>query len=187
MTTRIDYQQLGQFYVDSTRPLSGKTQHFIDKFPQNSLNIGPIRKALPNAKIILLQRNPLDSCYSMYKQLFTEIYQFSYDLDELGKYFIAHQKLMSHWLDVIPGGIHVVKYENLITDTESEVRSLLEFCGLEWQDQCLEFHKNTQASTTASASQIRQKLYSTSIGKWKNYEEQLEPLRKMLAEAGLLE
>jgi len=186
MTTQIDYRLLGEAYINSTRPVTGQTPHFIDKFPQNTLNIGPIRLALPNAKIILLQRDPMDSCYSMYKQLFTEIYQFSYDLEELGQYFIAHQRLLNHWLDVAGNAIHVVRYEDLVTDTESQVRSLIDFCELPWQDECLDFHRNTQASTTASASQVRQKLYSSSIGKWKDYEEQLEPLRRMLEEAGCL-
>ncbi len=186
MTTRIDYRLLGEAYIKSTRPLTGQVAYFIDKFPQNTLNIGPIRLALPGAKIILLQRDPMDSCYSMYKQLFTDIYQFSYDLQELGQYFIAHQRLLNHWLDVAGDAIHVVHYEKLVTDTEAQVRSLIGFCELPWQDQCLDFHKNTQASTTASASQIRQKLYASSIGKWQDYEQQLEPLRKMLDEAGCL-
>ncbi len=186
MTAQINFAQLGQVYIESTRPLTGQSPNFVDKFPQNTLNIGPIRLALPETKIVLLQRNPMDSCYSMYKQLFTDIYQFSYDLEELGKYFIAHQRLLDHWLDVAGDAIHVAHYEDLVTEPETEIRKLLEFCGLPWQDQCLEFHQNTQASTTASASQVRQKLYSSSIGKWKDYEEQLEPLRKMLDEAGYL-
>jgi hypothetical protein len=185
ITAQINFRELGQAYLDSTQTLKGQTPHFIDKFPQNTLNIGPIHLALPNAKIVLLQRNPMDSCYSMYKQLFTDIYQFSYDLEELGNYFIAHQRLLNHWLSVAGDGIHVLRYENLVTEPETEVRKLLKFCELPWQDQCLDFHLNPQASTTASASQVRQKLYTSSIGKWKHYEEQLSPLRKMLVDAGI--
>lgn len=186
LTAGIDFTQLGQAYIDSTRPLSGNSPRFIDKFPQNTLNMGPIRLALPKARMVLLQRHPMDSCYSMYKQMFTDIYQFSYDLKELGRYFVAHQRLLNHWLTVAGDAIHVIQYENLVTDPEPEVRKLLEFCSLPWQDQCLDFHENKQASTTASASQVRQKLYTSSIGKWKDYEEQLEPLRQMFEEAGCL-
>lgn len=186
LTAGIDFTRLGQMYVDSTRPLTGKSPRFIDKFPQNTLNMGPIRLALPKARMVLLQRHPMDSCYSMYKQIFTNIYQFSYDLEELGRYFIAHQRLLDHWLAVAGDAIHVIQYEKLVTDPEVEVRGLLEFCSLPWQDQCLDFHKNKQASTTASASQVRQKLYTSSIGKWKDYEQQLEPLRVILDKAGML-
>jgi hypothetical protein len=187
LTAKVDFRALGQAYLGSTRPQTGHTKHFIDKFPQNSLNLGPIHLALPNAKIILLQRHPLDTCYAMYKQLFTEIYHFSYDLTELGRYFIAHQKLLEHWLSVMPDAIHVVRYEDLVSEPEASVRNLLEYCELPWQPQCLEFYENAQASTTASASQVRQKLYSSSIGKWKHYSQQLEPLKEMLRQAGCLE
>jgi len=131
---------------------------------------------LPKSKIILVERHPLDVCYAMYKQLFTGIYQFSYNLDELADYYMAHQNLMTHWLTLLPENIHVVHYEKLIENIETETRKLLTFCDLEWQSECMAFHKNQQATTTASASQVRQKLYSSSMGLWKNYEHELEPL-----------
>ncbi len=186
LTARIDFAALGRAYLTSTRPATGHSLHFIDKFPQNSLNVGPIHLALPQAKIILLQRHPMDSCYAMYKQLFTDIYQFSYDLGEMGRYFIAHREITGHWQNILADKLHVVRYEDLVTDTETEVRKLLDYCSLPWQSQCLAFHENPQASTTASAGQVRQKLYSSSIGRWKAFEQQLEPLRIMLEDAGCL-
>jgi len=181
----IGYRQLGENYINGTRPLTGKTLHFIDKLPFNYLYAGLIHQALPQARIISLRRNPMDSCYSMYKQLFRDAYPFSYNQQDLAAYYLAYHRLMEHWENVIPGVIHSVSYENLVRDTEGETRRMLEHCGLDWQDQCLEFHKNTTASTTASATQVRQKVYSSSVGKWRAYESQLMPLRHALESAGI--
>ncbi len=184
-SAEIDYRQLGQNYIQCTRPLTGQTPHFIDKLPFNYLYAGLIRQALPNARIISLRRNPMDSCYSMYKQLFRDAYPFSYDLKDLADYYLAYDRLMAHWNTVIPGVIHTVNYEDLVLDTEAEARRLLTFCGLHWEDRCLEFHKNTTASTTASASQVRQKVYTSSVGRWRCYEAELRPLRDALEKAGV--
>jgi len=187
ISSQLDFNQLGSNYIKSTRPQTGGQLHFTDKFPQNSLYAGLIHMALPNAKIILVERHPLDVCYAMYKQLFTEIYQFSYDQDELAEYFIAHQKLMAHWQQTIPDSIHVVRYESLVSDIESETRTALKFCNLDWQVQCLEFQNNQQVTMTASSSQVRQKLYKTSVGMWRNYEKELAPLISQLTRAGILD
>lgn len=187
LTTELDFAALGRAYIDSTRPLTGQSRHFIDKFPQNSLNIGPIHLALPRARIILLQRHPLDTCYAIFKQLFTDIYQFSYDLEELGHYYVAHDRLMRHWQSALPGVIHTVRYEDLVERTEETARAALEFCGLDWQPQCLEFQRSRLASRTASASQVRQKVYSSSVGRWRCYEQELAGLRQILEAAGCLE
>ena len=153
----------------------------------NSVYAGLIHLALPKAKILMLERHPLDVCYSVYKQLFTDIYQFSYDLEELAEYYYQHQLLMSHWEKVLPGVVKTVKYEDLVNDLDVNARSVIEFCDLEWQDSCLEFHKNQQPTATASASQVRQKVYSSSIGMWKNYRKELQPLIKKLEDYGCLE
>lgn len=187
LTAGIDFRELGQAYIESTRPDTGHTPRFIDKFPSNTLNVGAIHKALPEARIVLLERHPMASCFSMYKALFTDIYPFSYDLEELGRYFIAHQRLLQHWLDTLPGRIHRVRYEQLVNDPEAETRLLLEYCGLPWQDACLAFQDNPQASTTASASQVRQGIYSSSLDTWRHHAERLAPLEKMLREAGCLD
>ena len=186
-SVHMDFQALGQNYLQSTRPISGKTAHFIDKFPQNAQYIGLIHRALPQAKILILERHPLDVCYAVYKQMFTDIYQFSYDLDELAQYFIQHQKLMQHWQSNLPNQVKTVRYEDLVSDLESAAKQVIDFCGLDWQPACVNFHQNQQASTTASASQVRQKIYSSSVGLWKNYAQQLHPLIKRLNEAKVFE
>jgi Flp pilus assembly protein TadD len=182
---RINYPQLGENYIASTRPLTGHTSNFIDKLPFNYLYAGLIHRALPGSRIISLRRHPMDSCYSMYKQLFRDAYPFSYDLDDLAAYYIAYHRLMQHWQVVIPGVIHMVQYEDLVSNTEGEARRLLEFCGLEWEDQVLEYHRSKSASTTASATQVRQKVYTSSVGKWQRYERELAPLKQRLEQAGI--
>jgi tetratricopeptide (TPR) repeat protein len=184
-SAKLDVAALGRAYVESTRPITGHTPRFIDKLPFNYLYAGLIHKALPKARIINLARNPVASCYSMYKQLFRDPYPFSYDLDDLATYFLAYRDLLAHWHKVIPGAIHTVEYENLVKDTEGETRRLLAYCGLEWEDDCLRFYENRQASTTASASQVRQPVYSRSLERWKLYEEYLAPLEQRLNDAGV--
>ncbi|MGJ8662486.1 MAG: tetratricopeptide repeat-containing sulfotransferase family protein, partial [Marinicella sp.] len=182
-SVNMDFKALGQNYLNSTRPISGQTAQFIDKFPQNAQYVGLIHRALPQAKILILERHPMDVCYAVYKQMFTDIYQFSYDLEELAQYFIQHQQLMNHWQASLPLHVKTVRYENLVSNFESEARDVIQFCGLKWQDQCLNFHQNKQASTTASASQVRQKIYSSSVDLWKNYQEELKPLEDRLLAA----
>jgi tetratricopeptide (TPR) repeat protein len=184
-TATLDFRALGEAYIRSAQPLRGGSPHFIDKLPFNFLYAGLIHLALPRAKIINLQRHPMDTCYAVYKQLFRDAYPFSYDLDELGQYYIAYHRLMQHWNAVMPGVIHTMQYETLVAGIEGESRRLLEYCGLPWEDQCLQFHQNTQASTTASAVQVRQPVYATSVGKWRHYARQLEPLRARLEAAGI--
>jgi tetratricopeptide (TPR) repeat protein len=172
-------------YIRSVQPLRDGSPYFIDKLPFNFLYAGLIHLALPRARIVSLQRHPMDTCYAVYKQLFRDAYPFSYDLDELGRYYIAYHNLMQHWNAVMPGVICTMQYESLVTDTERESRRLLEYCGLPWEDQCLRFHENRQASTTASALQVRQPVYASSVGKWRHFERQLAPLRRQLEDAGI--
>ena len=184
-SARVDFRALGEAYIAATQPLRDARPHFIDKLPFNFLYAGLIHLALPRAKIINLQRHPMDTCYAVYKQLFKDAYPFSYDLDELGQYYIAYHRLMQHWNAVMPGVIHMIRYEALVADVESEARRLLDFCGLPWEDQCLRFHENQQASMTASALQVRQPVYASSVGKWRHYERQLAPLQRRLEDAGI--
>jgi len=181
----LDFRALGEAYISATRPLRDDRPRFIDKLPFNFLYAGLIHLALPWAKIVNLQRHPMDTCYSVYKQLFRDAYPFSYDLDELGQYYIAYHRLMQHWNAAMPGVIHTVRYEDLVADIEGESRRLLDYCDLPWEDQCLRFHENARASTTASAMQVRQPVYATSIGKWHHYASQLESLRMRLEGAGI--
>ena len=127
----------------------------------------------------------MDTCYAVYKQLFVDAYPFSYNLEELGKYFTAYHQLMEHWNAVLPGVIHTVQYEDVVRDIEKETRRLLTYCGIEWQPQCLQFHENKEASITASTAQIRRPVYQSSIGKWRNYSDQLRPLADILGKGGV--
>lgn len=183
-SARLDFRLLGNAYLQSTRPFTGHTARFIDKMPLNFLYIGLIHLALPKAKIISLQRDPMDTCYAIYKQLFVDAYPFSYDLEELARYYVAYRQLMEHWNTTLPGVVHTVHYEALVNDLEGESRRMLDFCGLDWQAECLSFHENRAASTTASTAQIRRPIYTSSIGKWRNFERQLQPVARILEKAG---
>jgi tetratricopeptide (TPR) repeat protein len=183
----LDFEQLGEAYISSTRPFTGHTARFIDKLPLNYLYVGLIHLALPNATIINLQRNPMDTCYATYKQLFVDAYPFSYDLEELAKYYVAYHRLMEHWNAVLPGVIHTIHYEELVDDIEGKTRHMLSACDLDWQEQCLRFYENKEASTTASTAQIRRPVYKSSVGKWKDYEEYLRPAVEILQRAGVLD
>lgn len=158
---------------------------FLDKLPYNAIYIGFILKAFPDAKILHLNRNPMDAALSNYKMLFNHGYGYSYDLNELGQYMIAHQKMMDLWVESFPGKIHQVKYEELVEDPKTEISKMLDFCELPMESACLDFHKNTAASLTASASQVRQPIYRNSVAQWKNFENHLSPIKKMFSNAGI--
>ncbi|MCC5827564.1 tetratricopeptide repeat-containing sulfotransferase family protein [Alkalimonas sp.] len=177
----VNWQQLGQAYLDSTRPLTGQKPHFVDKLPLNFLYLGLIALALPKAKIIHIQRDPMDHAYAIYKHLFANAYPFSYDLTELGRYMQGYQQLMQHWQQLLPGRIHQVQYEQLVRQPEQVVPALFTFCELPWQDDYLNFHQlNQQASATGSASQIRQPVYQSSLQRWRHFSNELAPLRPWL-------
>ena len=183
--TGVNFESLGMAYIQSTRPHTGNTKRFIDKLPLNFLYCGLIARALPEATIIHLTRHPMDTCYAIYKTLFKQAYPFSYDLEELGQYYLAYRKLMQHWHDLMPGTIFDVSYEDLVANQEEVSRKLVARCRLEWDNSCLAFHKNPEPSMTASLTQVRQPIYSTSIGQWRNYREELRPLLDLFENAGL--
>ncbi len=180
-----DLCELGHTYIESTRGTTGHTKHFIDKLPFNFLYIGLISKVLPNAKFIHLKRNAMDSCFSMYKQKFALAYHYSYDLKELGQYYLLYKRLMAHWHDMLPGRILDVSYEALVANQETISREIIDHCALEWQDSCLNFHKNKNAVATASASQVRRPIYKSSVEKWRHYEKNLKPLKQVLVTGGV--
>ncbi len=180
----LDPRELGKRYSAATRPPSGGKRRYTDKLPLNYLYAGLIRRALPRARLVALAREPMDSCYAMYKALFTGAYPFSYDLDDLGRYFVAWQRLMRHWQEILGEALLVVHYEELVGNQEAVTRRILDHCGLSWQAACLEFHGRAGSVTTASAAQVRRPLYGTSIGKWRHYEQQLRPLTRYLAAPG---
>ncbi|MDO6694187.1 sulfotransferase [Aliiglaciecola sp. 3_MG-2023] len=186
LTKQIDFKRLGQSYIESTYPDTQGHRKFIDKLPLNSLYVGLIHLALPNAKIIHVERNPLDTCYAIFKHIFTQGYPFSYNLDELAQYQIAHHKLMTHWKTLLPNKIHSISYENLTSNIEAQTNAILDYCELPIEQQCHNFQDNIAASTTASAAQIRQPVYSSSVNKWKHVSKQLSSVHAKFELAGLV-
>jgi tetratricopeptide (TPR) repeat protein len=184
-SAHIDFAALGREYLARAAAAVGSCDYFTDKMPLNYLYCGLIRRALPNAKIIHLTRHPMASGYAMYKTLFKDGYPFSYDLREIAQYYAAYRRLMDHWTATLPGVIHTLSYEGLVADQLTESHKLLEFCGLEWEEACADFHRNAAATTTASASQVRQPIYDTSVAQWRHYVSQLAPLREALTSAGI--
>ncbi len=179
-TNEAVFLQIGTEYMGRIRALDAEAPRITDKMPHNFLNIGYIRKALPNAKIIHCRRDPMDNCLSIFKQEFAGSLSFAYDQEELGRYYLLYEDLMRHWHEAMPGIIYDIQYEELVADQESQTRKLLEYCGLPWDDACLSFHKTERRVATASFTQVRQPIYRDSVQLWKRYERQLEPLRRII-------
>jgi tetratricopeptide (TPR) repeat protein len=181
----LDFPALGRDYLERARYVAAGDVRFTDKMPLNYLYCGLIRRALPNAKIVHVARRPMAACYAMYKTLFKDGYPFSYDLGEIGRYYVGYRRLMDHWQATMPAAIYPLSYEALVADQRGETRKLLEFCGLEWQDSCIEFHRNPLPTTTASAAQVRRPLYDTSVSQWQHYAAELAELSSVLRAAGI--
>ena len=173
--------ELGERYLERTRVhrRTGRP-YFIDKMPNNFLHVAMIRLALPNAKIIDARRHPLACCFSNFKQHYARGQRFSYDLTDLGRYYRDYVGLMAHFDQVLPGRIHRVLYERLVEDTESEVRRLLEYCGLPFEAACLRFFENERPVRTASSEQVRQPIYREGVEHWRHFDEWLGPLKSAL-------
>jgi tetratricopeptide (TPR) repeat protein len=172
--------QIARTYLASVLPTAGKTR-VVDKLPENFLRIGLIHLIFPNAKIIHTMRDPVDTCLSCFSTRFAAGQAFSYDLGELGRYYRAYVELMAHWQSVLPPGrILDVVYEDVVEDLEGQARRLIEYCGLEWDDRCLSFHQTNRIVRTASAVQVRQPLFRSSMQRWRKYEPQLAPLLREL-------
>lgn len=180
---RAELAALGERYLRQTRPhrLLGRPR-FVDKMGNNFLDVGLIHLILPNARIIDARRAPLACCFSNFKQHFESGVWFSYSLEELGRYYRDYVALMAHFDEVLPERIHRVNYEDLIADLEGEVRRLLEYCGLPFEEQCLRFHETRRVVQTASSEQVRRPLYADSVEEWRNYEPWLGPLKEALGE-----
>jgi Flp pilus assembly protein TadD len=181
----VDFAALGHDYLRRARSELEAPGRFVDKMPLNYLYCGLIRRALPRAKIIHVTRHPMAACFAVYKALFKDAYPFSYDLGEIVRYYVGYRRLMDHWLAAMPGAIYSVSYEALVADQAGESRKLLTFCGLEWQEACARPHENRAASTTASAAQVRQPVYASSLTQWQHYERQLAGLKAQLMAAGI--
>lgn len=172
---------LGEQYMSQTR-IQRKTAapYFIDKMPNNFAHIGLIQLALPHAKIIDARRHPLGCCLSGFKQHFARGQNFTYSLDDVGRYYRDYVELMAHFDAVLPGRIHRVIYEAMIDDTEGEVRRLLAYCALPFEQACLRFYENERAVRTASSQQVRQPIFRDGVEQWRHYEPWLAPLKEAL-------
>jgi len=176
-----DFRQLGERYLEQTRVYrKSDAPFFIDKLPNNWEHAGLIHLMLPNARIVDVRRDAMACCFSCFKQHFASGQDFAYDLRDVGRYYRDYVALMAHFEDVLPGRIHRVQYEALVDDTESEVRRLLEHCGLPFEEACLRFHENTRAVRTPSSEQVRSPIFRDSIDQWRHYEPWLGPLQEAL-------
>jgi tetratricopeptide (TPR) repeat protein len=184
-SAQSDFAALGRFYAEGTLGYGLDSARLVDKTPLNFLYLGLIHLALPKARIIHLRRNPVDSCYAMYKTLFRMGFPFTYSLQDVGRYYIAYHRLMDHWRQVMPGAFLDVDYETLVTGQEEESRRIIEYLGLGWERACLDFHSQSGPAATASAAQVRQPIYASSVGRWRCYERQLTPLARKLREHGI--
>ena len=173
-------RELGEEYIRDTRIHRLGAPFFIDKMPNNFRHVGLIRLMLPNAKIIDARRDPMACCFSGFKQLFAEGQLFSYSLDDIGRYYKDYVKLMAHWDEVIPGYVLRVQHEDVVADLETQITRMLDFCGVPFEESCLEFHKTERNVRTPSSEQVRQPIFSTALEQWKNYEPWLEPLKQAL-------
>jgi tetratricopeptide (TPR) repeat protein len=182
-TAKLDAATIGREYCARLPP--GTRRHIIDKTPVNFLSVGLIARALPAARIIHVRRHPMDVCYAIYKTLFRMAYPFSYALDDLARYYVAYDALMRHWRTQLGPRLIEIDYEMLVANQEGTTRQLLERGGWPWEPGCLEFHKNDTPSLTASAAQVRQPIYSASVGLWRRYIRELEPLETRLRAAGI--
>lgn len=185
----IDWFGLGENYLSSTRHITGRRPHFVDKFTHNFLYAGFIARAFPNAKMICLRRHPVDTCLSNFRQLFMKklpIYDYSFDLADTAHYYMLFSGLVEYWKQQYPGRILEVSYEALVGDPPSTVSRLLDFCGLSEDERCLHFHRNPTPVSTASSLQVRQNIYTSSVNRWKKYGALISDLLASLDNAGVV-
>lgn len=179
-----ELKTLGEEYIETTRVHRGVAPYFTDKMPNNFRHIGLIHMILPNAKIIDARRNPLDCCWSGFKQLFAEGQEFTYGLEEIGHYYRGYVDLMEHWNRVLPPGrILKVQHEDVLSDLEGQVRRILEYCGLPFEEACVNFHKTQRPVRTASSEQVRQPINTSGLEQWRPFEAHLQPLKEGLGPA----
>ena len=169
--------KFAQRYLERAARHAPASARFTDKMPSNFFYLGLIRLAMPKAKVIHVNRNPVDTCLSCHSKLFSGEVNYTYDLSELGRYYRAYHGLMQHWRTVLPtGSILDVQYEDVVSDIETQAKRILDYCGLSWDARVLDFHLNERPIKTASTAQVRQPIYSSSMGRWRNYEKHLGPL-----------
>ena len=168
----------GKMFIDETMWARNEKELFIDKMPNNFPHIGLIKMILPNAKIIDARRNPMDGCFSCFKQYFAKGQHFTYDLDDIARYYKDYLRLMDFWNKFFPGSIHTVLYEDIINNSEEEVRKMLNYLQLPFEESCMDFYKSSRPVKTASSEQVRQPIYKSALNYWKNFENDLPVLLK---------
>ncbi|MGA2862711.1 MAG: tetratricopeptide repeat-containing sulfotransferase family protein [Steroidobacteraceae bacterium] len=173
-------KRFGEKYIADTQVYRSGKRFFIDKNPNNFRHIGLIHLMLPNAKIIDARREPMACCFSNFKQLFAAGQEFTYSLEDIGRYYRSYVELMAHWERILPGKILRVQHEDVVEDLEGDVRRILDFCGLEYEPQCVEFYKTERSVRTASSEQVRQPIFREGLDQWRNFEPFLGPLKAAL-------
>ena len=171
-------KELGRNYIDDTKWSRTSKPFFIDKMPNNFLHIGLIKLILPNAKIIDVRRNPMDACFSCFKQYFAKGQHFTYDLDDIARFYKDYINLMNFWNSIFPGDIYKINYEDMISSPEIEISNLLKYCNVNFEEDCMEFYKSKRPVKTASSEQVRQPIYKSGLDYWKNYSDNLNELQK---------
>ena len=178
-----DFRAIGERYLADTAAYRTDRPFFIDKMPNNFRHIGLIQLMLPNARIIDARREPMACCFSNLKQLYAQGQEFTYSVEDIGRYYRTYLDLMRHWDDVLPGRILRVHHEDVVEDLEGSVRRILNYCGLEFEQGCVVFHNNTRSVRTPSSEQVRQPIFRDGLDQWTNYEAWLGPLRDTLGDA----
>ncbi|MCF8475021.1 MAG: sulfotransferase [Emcibacter sp.] len=181
----VNMREIGEIYMKTTRAVRPNSPYFVDKLPVNFMYAPLIAAALPKAKIIHIMRDPMDSCFSSYKQLFADAYFHSYNQGEMARHHIRYRRLMAKWRDFLGGHMLEINYEDVTSDLENSARKIIKFLGLEWQESCVNFYAQTAAVTTASAVQVREKAHTRSIGRWKEFEKYLDPMVRIIEDAAL--
>ena len=179
--TQDQVRELGESYLETTRiQRTTDDPFFIDKMPNNFQHIGLIHLILPNSKIIDARRHPMGGCFSGFKQLFARGQTFTYGLEDIGKYYRDYVRVMDHWDETLPGRVHRVRYEEMVTDTEAQIRALLDYCELDFEEQCLRYYETERSIRTPSAEQVRKPIYKEGLEQWRNFEAYLDPLKEAL-------
>jgi hypothetical protein len=172
--------ELGRKYLSDTRVYRTGKARFIDKMPNNFRHLALIHLILPNARIIDARREPMACCFSNFKQLFASGQQFTYSIEDIARYYRMYIELMAHWDAVLPGRVLRVQHEAVVDDLEGNVRRILDFCGLDFEPACLDFHKTERTVHSASSEQVRRPIYREGVDQWRHYEPWLEPLKAAL-------
>ena len=181
--TAEDFKRLGERYLADTRIYRTGKPRFIDKMPNNFRHLGLMHLMLPNARVIDARREPMACCFSNLKQLFANGQEFTYSIEDIARYYRTYLDLMQHWDRVLPGRVLRVWHEDVVDDLETSVRRILDFCGLEFQPACVEFHRTERSVRTASSEQVRQPIFREGLDQWRHFEPWLGPLQQALGDA----